>query len=83
MAKLQGLVDMFQDDVGRVDLSDVWRPFTNFEANTPSGDSLRKVDKLVHALRRHFAEVADADSVRRFLSGILQQLENKWGLKNL
>lgn len=74
-AKLDLLLDMFREDIGRIDFTESWRPFTSLNADgAVSGSSCSKLQKLLTALRYHLTR-ADKAGVEDFLHQLCVKLQ--------
>eukprot|EP00877_Chromochloris_zofingiensis_P009007 jgi/Chrzof1/435/Cz01g15230.t1 len=79
-AKLDLLLDMFREDIGRIDFTESWRPFTSLNADgAVSGSSCSKLQKLLTALRYHLTR-ADKAGVEDFLHQLCVKLQERWQL---
>ncbi|KDD75464.1 hypothetical protein H632_c673p2 [Helicosporidium sp. ATCC 50920] len=69
-----------RDDVGRLDLAQVWRSFSAVAQGEPQGGPLSRVDKLMISLRRHLP-AGDEPAAQAALEEIRKDVEQIWGVQ--
>lgn len=80
MEKLQQATDMFKEDIGRVDFTELWRPFTTIEGGlVPSGGPMTKLAKLRHALGAHLPS-GQHQAAEELLDTCAKGIERCWRL---
>ena len=62
---------------GRVDLTELWRPFTRLEGAVPSGGPVTKLAKMRGALGAYLPE---SDEAEDFLDEIFTTIQKSWGV---
>ena len=62
---------------GRVDLTELWRPFTRLEGVVPSGGPVTKLAKMRGALGAYLPE---SDEAEDFLDEIFTTIQKSWGV---
>ncbi len=72
--KLTALLELFREDVGRIDFADTWRPFTSIAGGKVSGPRCSKLFKLTNALRHQLAR-APAEQVEEFVMWLCGQIQ--------
>lgn len=77
--KLLMLVDMFREDIGRIDLSEVWRPFSTLNQGLPDGDATTYLSKLMSSLAVHLQHV-EVTQQHTFFYNLALQFQQKWNL---
>lgn len=78
-AKLSTLTEMFKDDIGRVDFTELWRPFSTLERGVPGGGPVTKLAKLRNALAAHLPEEA-FQQAEELLDAVAVELQRVWQL---
>ncbi|QDZ21120.1 histone H2A deubiquitinase [Chloropicon primus] len=66
-----------QDVFGRVDLTELWRPFTRLNGKVPEGGPVTKLAKMRGALG---AYLPDTDESDEFLDEVFTSLQTQWKL---
>jgi hypothetical protein len=75
-AKLTELLAMFKDDIGRIDFSDTWRPFTSLGTSGQLiGPPCSKLQKLTTALRYQLSHVEDQGALEAWLVKVAKEIQ--------
>ena len=75
-AKLTQLLDMFKDDIGRIDFSETWRPFTSLgPSGQLTGPPCSKLQKLTTALRYQLSHVEDKGALEEWLVELAKEIQ--------
>jgi hypothetical protein len=78
-AKLAQLTEMFREDIGRVDFTELWRPFATLDRGVPGGGPVTKLAKLRNALAAHLPSESFQEA-EELLDGCATELQRVWGL---
>eukprot|EP00873_Tetraselmis_striata_P035155 jgi/Tetstr1/455419/TSEL_042251.t1 len=78
-SKLSALTAMFKDDIGRVDFTELWRPFATLDRGVPSGGPVTKLAKLRNALGAHLPP-EDFQQAEELLDSMAVELQRVWNL---
>ena len=65
---------------GRVNPTELWRPFTTFINSQPSGGPCTKLAKLRASLLARLPEGVTEDEQDAILDGVAKQMQTAWGL---
>ncbi|KAL4859895.1 putative dolichyl-diphosphooligosaccharide--protein glycosyltransferase subunit 3B [Chlorella vulgaris] len=71
-------LDQLEADVGRVDLSELWRPYSRLHLQQPEGPPLSKIQKLRDSLAAHLPTAEHPAEVSAFLDRMQQHIELRW-----
>ena len=74
------VIGALRGDTGRVDLTELWRPFTAVRDQTVVGGPVSRLAKLRTSLEIHFADDADEAEVDAFLDWVAGSLQEQWGV---
>ena len=81
-AALKDVVTLLKDDIGRIDLTEMWRPFRKLEGGLPSGGPCTKLAKLRAALSRYLATetVEEELAAEALLDRVSKHVQSVWAL---
>lgn len=80
-AAMMEVIDMFKEDIGRIDFTEPWRTFRIFQDGVPTGGPCSKLDKLRSALLHHLPGAEDAKTgLDALLERICRHIQSSWNL---
>lgn len=71
-------LDQLEDDPGRVDLAEQWRPYSRLHYQQPEGPPLTKMQKLRDSLAAHLPAAEQPAAVAAFLDRVQAQIQARW-----
>lgn len=79
---LKDVITLLKDDIGRIDLTEMWRPFRRLDGGVPSGGPCTKLAKLRAALSCHLAcdTAEDEMAAESLLDRVSKHIQTEWGL---
>eukprot|EP00192_Tetraselmis_astigmatica_P002461 CAMPEP_0117655394 /NCGR_PEP_ID=MMETSP0804-20121206/4255_1 /TAXON_ID=1074897 /ORGANISM="Tetraselmis astigmatica, Strain CCMP880" /LENGTH=582 /DNA_ID=CAMNT_0005461741 /DNA_START=35 /DNA_END=1783 /DNA_ORIENTATION=+ len=79
LQKLKHTTEMFKEDIGRVDFTELWRPFSSLDKGIPAGGPMTKLAKLRNALAVHLPADMFQES-EDLLDTVAADIQSIWGL---
>jgi len=80
MGRIESCFECLVGDPGRLDLQELWRPFTFIKQGLPDGEAMKRSDKLRAALVHHL-DVQNEEAVAKFHDAVNGLFEKHWGTK--
>lgn len=82
MKQVEACFESLVGDPGRLNMQDLWRPFTFIKQGLPDGDPMKRSDKLRAALVHHLdvANMPEA-AITEFHAAVNTMFEKHWGAK--
>jgi protein MYSM1 len=78
---LASVVDANKSTAGRINPTELWRPFTNFTNKQPAGGPCTKLAKLRASLAvRLPEETMDETARENILDGLAKRVQTSWGV---
>lgn len=80
MATLYTIFDDLRSDVARVDLAQMWRPFTSLRDGQPEGPALTKIQKFQASIQAYFPQDRESEA-KSFVGNLCEYIETSWNVK--
>jgi len=77
--KVVELLGMFKEDIGRIDFTELWRPFTTLSQGATGGGPMTKLAKLRNALVSHLPSEKYSES-EDLLDRCAVAMQKSWGI---
>jgi hypothetical protein len=78
---LESALDNLVGDPGRLNMHQLWRPFTFYRQGLPEGPAMKRSEKLRAALNSHLPIQDQPDAVSQFYQTIDAMLLKHWGTR--
>ncbi len=74
------VITLVKDDIGRIDLTEMWRAFRRLDGGMPAGGPCTKLAKLRAALSCHLDTAEHEMAAEALLDRVSKHIQTEWGL---